>query len=54
MLKEIVNPIKRRIYVVNARNEVLSTRDYYGNILDSNGKRIDSMHSDYEWWKRQP
>jgi hypothetical protein len=53
-LKEITDPIKRLIYIVNTKGEILSIRDYKGNILAKDGSYIDALESDvYRRWKAQ-
>lgn len=51
-LREIADPIKRLIYIVNSKGEILSIRDYRGNILAQDGSYIDALESDaYRRWK---
>lgn len=51
-LKEISDPIKRLIYVVNAKGQIVSIRDYRGNIIAQDGSYIDALESDaYRRWK---
>ena len=51
-LKEITDPIKRLNYIVNSKGEILSIRDYRGNILAQDGSYIDALESDaYRRWK---
>jgi hypothetical protein len=51
-VKEISDPIKRLIYIVNDKGQVISIRDFRGNIIADDGTYLDALESDaYKRWK---
>lgn len=51
-LEEISDLKSKLIYVVNTDGEILSIRDFRGNILDINRQYVDALESDaYKRWK---
>lgn len=51
-IEEISDLKSKLIYVVNTDGEILSIRDFRGNILDINRQYIDAVESDaYKRWK---
>jgi hypothetical protein len=45
-VKEISDPIKRLIYIVNDKGQVISIRDFRGNIIADDGTYLDALESD--------
>lgn len=51
-LQEIADTQKKRIYIVNDNGEILSIRDFRGNILDRKGNYLEAIESDiYKQWR---